>query len=73
MKNYMKSLVYTGEEAGGQGMSEYVILLGAVVAVAAAGLIFFRDALSQGLTDAGKKITDAFTTATTGAPNTPTA
>lgn len=69
MKNYVKSLAYTGEEAGGQGMSEYVILLGAVVAIAAAGVLVFRDQLIAAFTDAGTKITAAFTNATT--PTTP--
>lgn len=69
MKNYIKSLAYTGEEAGGQGMSEYVILLGAVVAIAAAGVIVFRDQLTTAFTNAGTKITEAFTNATT--PATP--
>lgn len=69
MKNYIKSLAYTGEEAGGQGMSEYVILLGAVVAIAAAGVIVFRDQLITAFTNAGTKITEAFTNATT--PATP--
>lgn len=69
MKNYIKSLAYTGEEAGGQGMSEYVILLGAVTAIATAGVLVFRNQLITAFTNAGTEITKAFTNATTPSTN----
>ncbi|WP_417052078.1 hypothetical protein [Ellagibacter isourolithinifaciens] len=65
MQKYAQAQLYTGEEAGGQGMTEYTILLGAIVAVGAFMITQFRDPLATAFQKAGKAITDTFTTATT--------
>ena len=65
MKKYAEAQLYTGEEAGGQGMTEYTILLGAIVAVGTVMLTVFRDPLADAFKSAGEKITALFTNATT--------
>lgn len=64
MKKYAEAQLYTGEEAGGQGMTEYTILLGAIVAVGAFMIVKFRDPLATAFQNAGTKITETFTSAT---------
>ena len=65
MQKYAQAQLYTGEEAGGQGMTEYTILLGAIVAVGALMITVFRNPLAEAFDKAGKAITKTFTTATT--------
>ena len=63
MKKYAKSKLYAGEEAGGQGMTEYTLILGTIVSVGAVVITVFRDPLIQAFTNAGNKITNPFTNA----------
>lgn len=65
MQKYAQAQLYTGEEAGGQGMTEYTIMLGAIVAVGAFMITVFRDPLATAFKNAGTKITETFTSATT--------
>lgn len=63
MKKYLQSKLYAGEEAGGQGMTEYVYMLGLMTAVGTIVITAFRDPLIDAFTEAGKKITSTFNSA----------
>ena len=64
MQKYAQAQLYTGEEAGGQGMTEYTIMLGAIVAVGALMITVFRDPLATAFKKAGDQITTTFGKAT---------